>query len=142
VCQRSEISGCADRAARRNVRKDTAVQALEQQLDRLHARSGVALRQGVCAQEHRGAHHRVRIRLAHAARVRPQQPQLQFLGQLLGDLLRDEAAEAGIHTVGVLVRTVRDPLDDLPGGAHLNSRTLGERRGRPPLDGHRPDVLE
>ena len=42
------------------------------------------------------------IRLADAARVRAQQPQLQLLGQLLGDRAVDEAAEAGVDAVRVL----------------------------------------
>ncbi len=56
VRERREVAGGADRPARRDVRQHAAVQAVEQQLDRLDARAGVALRERVRAQEHRGAH--------------------------------------------------------------------------------------
>ena len=102
VRERREVAGRADRAARRHVRQHAAVQALEQQLDGLDARAGVALRERVRAQQHRRAHDLVGIRLAHAAGMRPQQAQLQLLGQLLRDRLRDEPAEAGVDAVRVL----------------------------------------
>ena len=74
----------------------------EQQLDRLDARTRVALRDRVRAQQHRRAHDLVGVRLADAARVAAEQAQLQLLGLLVGDRLRDEAAEAGVDAVGVL----------------------------------------
>ena len=142
VRERCEVAGGADGAARRHERQHAAVQALEQQLHRLDPRPRVALRERVRAQEHRRAHDCVGVRLADAARVRAEQPQLQLLRQLLGDLLRDETAEARVHAVGVLVGAVCDPLDDLPRRPHVVSCALGERRGRAPFDGDRPDVLE
>ena len=42
------------------------------------------------------------IRLAHAARVAAQQAELELLGRLVRDRLRDEPAEAGVDAVGVL----------------------------------------
>jgi hypothetical protein len=67
--QRREITACPDRAAGRDVGKDSAVEAFEQQLDGPSARSGKALRQRVRAQEHRRAHDLGRIWLTHAAGV-------------------------------------------------------------------------
>ena len=83
VGERREVAARADRAAARHVRQDAAVQALEQQLDRLDPRARVALRERVRAQQHRGAHDLVGVRLADAARVAAQQAQLQLLRQLL-----------------------------------------------------------
>src|SRR5205809_937681 len=71
VRERSEIAAGADGAACRDVRHDAAVEALEQQLDRLDPCARVPLRQCVRAQEHRRAHDLRRIRLADAARVAP-----------------------------------------------------------------------
>ena len=136
--ERREISRRADRAAGGHARQHAAVQALEQQLDRLDPRARVALRERVRAQQHRGANDRVRIRLTDAAGVRAQQAELELLGQLLGDLLGDEAAEARVDAVGVLVRPVRRVLDDRAGGAHARARIVGQRRGRMPVDRNRP----
>ena len=130
VRERREVARCADRAARGHARQHAAVQALEQQLDRLDPRARVALRERVRAQQHCGANDLVGIRLADAARVRAQQAELELLGQLLGDLLGDEASEAGVDAVGVLVRPVRGMLDDRARRAHARARLLGERRGR------------
>jgi len=47
-----------------------------------------------------------------------------------------------LTTVGVLVRTERNPLDDLAGCTHLTLGALRERPSRPLQDRHRPDVLE
>ena len=127
--ERREIARRADRAAARHDRQHAAVEALEQQLDRLDARAGVALRERVRAQQHRRAHDLVRVRLPDAARVRAQQPQLQLLGQLLGDRAVDEAAEAGVDAVRVLARSVRSALDELARRAHL--RRARRRRARP-----------
>ena len=78
-----------------------------------------------------------RIRLADAARVRAEQPELQLLGQLFRDGARDEATEPGVDAVRVLARAVRGALDELARGAHLLARGVGEhgrragRRRRP-----------
>ena len=129
--ERREVAGGADAAAARHDGHDAAVEAREQELDRLDARARCSLRERVRAQEHRGAHDLVRIRLADAARVRAQEPQLQLLGQLLGNRLRDEAAEAGVDAVRVLARAVRGALDELARGAHLpraeSARAAGAR---------------
>ena len=128
--ERREIARRSDRPAARHDRQHAAIEAVEQQLDRLDARAGVALRERVRAQEHRGAHDLVRIRLADAARMRAQQPQLQLAGQLLRNRAVDEAAEAGVDAVRVLLRSVRRALDERARGAHLVARGVGERRGR------------
>ena len=123
----------------RHVRDEAAVQAVDQELDGLDPRAGVALGERVRAQQHRRAHDLVGVGLADAAGVAPQQAQLQLRGLLLRDRLRDEAAEARVDAVGVLAGAVRGPLDDRAGGAHLRPRLVGEL-GRVPLDGDRPDV--
>ena len=128
--ERCEIARRADRAASRHDGQHAAVEAFEQQLDGLDPRSGVAFRERVRAKQHRGAHDLVGVRLPHAAGVRAQQPQLQLLGQLLGDRAVDEAAEAGVDAVGVLAASVRGALDELAGGEHLLPRRVCERRRR------------
>ena len=138
--ERSEVARGTDRAARRHSRQDAAVQTVEQQLDRLDPRARVALGERVGAQQHRRAHDVVGVRLAHAARVRAEQPKLQLLGLLLGDLLRDEPAEARVHAVGVLAGALGDPLDNGAGGQHLLAARRGEHRRRRPLDRDRPDA--
>ena len=85
VRERREVAGGADRAAARHDGQHAAVEEREQQLDRLDPRARVALRERVRAQEHRRADDLVGVRLADAARVRAQEPQLQLPGLLLGD---------------------------------------------------------
>ena len=87
VRERREVAARADRAAARDARQHAAVEALEQQLDGLDARARVALRERVRAQEHRRANDLVRVGLADAAGVAAQEPQLELLGQLLGNRL-------------------------------------------------------
>ena len=100
--ERSQVAARADGAARGDVRDDTGDEEREQQLDGLEPRAGVPLRERVRAEQHRGPHDLVRIRLPHAAGMAPQQAELQLAGQLLGDRLRHEAAEARVDAVGVL----------------------------------------
>src|SRR5436190_1927230 len=79
----SQVTARADGASAGDVRHEPTVQAREQELDGLDARTGIALRERVRAQQHRGAHDLVGVRLAHAARMTAEQSQLQ-LARLLG----------------------------------------------------------
>ena len=102
VRQRREVAARPDGAARRHVRQEARAEHRDEQLDRLDAGARVALRQRVRAQEHRRAHDVVGVRIADAAGMAAQQPQLQ-LGRLLGrDRLGDEPAEAGVDAVRVV----------------------------------------
>ena len=74
--------------------------------------------------------------------MRAEQAKLELLCQLLGDLLGDEAAEARVDAVGVLVRPMRCVLDHRAGGAHARARIVGQRRGRPAVDRDGPHVAE
>ena len=119
-----------------------AVEALEQQLDELRPRAGAPLRERVRAQQHRRADDLVRVRVADAARVAAQQPELELLGQLLRDRLRDEAAEAGVDAVGVLARgRARRGRRRARAATIRSARRVGERRRRA-LDRDRPDVVD
>ena len=69
VGERREIAAGADRAAGGHARQDTAVEALDQELDRLDPRAGVPLRERVRAQQHRRPDDVGRIGLSDAARV-------------------------------------------------------------------------
>ena len=131
VGERGKVAARAHRAAARDVREDAAVQALDQQLDRDDASAGVALGERVRAQQHRRAHDLVRVRLADAAGVAAQEPQLELLGQLLGDRARDESAEAGVHAVGVLA-ACRARRSRRPRARHASApaRRRSARRGR------------
>ena len=122
-----EVAARPDGAAARHARDHAALEAPEQKLDRLDARTRRAFRERVGAEDHRGADDLAGVRLADAAGVAPQQPQLQLLGQLFGDGLRDEPAEAGVDPVGVLARAVRGAFDQLTRCAHLRARLVGER---------------
>ena len=135
--ERREIAARADRAARGDARQHAAVEALDQQLDRLDVRARVALRERVRAQQHRRAHDLGRIGLPDAARMAAQQAQLQLLDLIVGDRLGDEAAEAGVDAVRVLGRLV----DQRPGGPHARARLVGERDRRA-VDGDLPDVVD
>ena len=128
VRERREVPGGTDRATCRHERQNAAVQALEQQLDGLDACAGVPFRKRVGAQQHRRSHDRLGIGLADAARVRPEQSQLQLFGLLLRDRPGDEPPEARVHAVGVLVGPVRNRLDDGACRAHLAACTVGEHR--------------
>src|SRR3954451_14219314 len=142
VRERREVPGRTDRAAGGYERQDAAVQAFEQQLHRLDAGTRVPFSERVRPQEHRGSDDGVGIGLTDAAGVRPQQPQLQLLGQLLGNLLRHEASEPRVDAVGVLVLPVRCVLDDAAGCEHPRPSLLRERRGGPAVDRDRPYVGE
>ena len=124
--ERGEVAGRAHRSSRRDDREHAAAEALEQELHRLHARARMALRERVCSQEHRRADDLVRVRVADTACVAPQQPELELLRQLARDPLRDEAAEAGVDPVRVLVEPVRRSLDERAGGAHLRPGLVGQ----------------
>ena len=80
-------------------------------------------------------------RVPDPAGVAAQQTQLQLLGQLLGDRLGHEAAEARVDAVGVLARAVRGAVDDCPRRVHARARRVGERRVGV-LHRNRPDVLD
>jgi hypothetical protein len=70
-----------------------------------------------------------------------QEPELELLGQLLGDRLRHEAAEAGVDPVRVLARAVGRPLDERARRLHAPAGR-GRDRSRAAVDGHAPDVLD
>ena len=102
VRQRREVAARPDGAARRHVRHEARAEHRDEQLDRLDAGARVTLCERVRTQEHRRAHDVVGVRIADAAGMAAQQPQLQ-LGRLLGrDRLRDEPAEAGVDAVRVV----------------------------------------
>jgi len=140
--ERREISRGADRAAARHSRQHSLVQTVEEELDGLDARTREALRERVRAKHHRRAHDLVRVRLPHPARVAAQEAELELLGELRRNRLRDEAAEAGVDAVGVLARGLgRGAVDELAGRGHLRAPVVGEcRRGS--LDRDRPDVVD
>ena len=141
VGQRRQIPARADRAAARDVRQDAAIQTVEQELRGLDPRTRAALCERIGAQEHRRAHDVVGIRLAHTARVASQQSQLQLVRQLFRDRLGDEPAEARIHAVRVLARSVSGTFHDEPCGAHLVARLVRKLGGRA-VDRDAPDVLD
>ena len=140
MCQRGEVSRCSHRPARRDLRQDAAVQAVEEQLDRLDACAGVPFRECVRAQEHRRTYDGVGVRIADATGVRPKQPELQLLGQLLRNRARDEPAEPCVHAVRVLAAAVRHPLDNFAGGAHAPDRILGQSVHLCAVDRDRPHI--
>ena len=134
VRERCEVAARADAAARRDERQDAAVEALQEELDGLHSRAREALGECVRAQEHRGTHDLVGIRLPHAARVAAQETELQLLRELLGDVRGDEAPEARVDAVRVLTA---HPVDELARRGHPLARRVPERgrkrlRARPP----------
>ena len=135
--ERCEVAAGAHRAASRDVRQDAAVEAFDQQLDRLDPRARVALRERVRPQQHRRADDAGRIGLADAARVAAQQAELELVDAVVGDRLGDEAAEARVDAVGVLGRL----LDERTGRLHLTARLVGEADGRA-VHGDLPDVLQ
>ena len=87
VRERSQVAARSDRASTRDARNEAAVQALEQVLDRLDARAGVALRECVRAEEHRRADDLVRIRIADTRRVTSEEAKLELARQLLRNRL-------------------------------------------------------
>ncbi len=138
--QRRKVAGGADRATARHDRQDASVEEREEQLDGLDASARVPLRERVRAEEHRRADDLGRIRVADAARVGAEQPQLQLGGLLLRDRDGHEAAEAGVDAVGVLAAPVRGALDELAGSAHPLPGLVGQL-GAGSVDGHSPDVV-
>ena len=139
--ERSQVPACSDRAAARNTRQEAAVEAFDHQLDRLDPRAGVALRQSVRAQEHRGPHDLVRIGLTDSARVATEKAHLELVRHLFGNPLRDEPAEAGVDAVGVLLLPVGRPGDELARCTHAAAGRVRELRLRT-LDRDRPDVVD
>ncbi len=137
VRERREVAARADRAAGGDARQHAPVQALDQQLDRLDARAGVALCERVRAQQHRRPDDVGRIGLADPTRMAAEQPELELLDLIVGNRLGDEAAEAGVDAVGVL----RRPIDQRTGRLHARTSLVGER-DRCAVDGDLPDVVD
>src|SRR5204862_7140812 len=82
VRKRREVAAGADRSATRHTRNDPRVQAVHDQLDRLDAGAGEALRERVGAKQHRGAHDLRWVRLADAAGVASKQAELKLFGEV------------------------------------------------------------
>ena len=139
--ERRQVTAGTDRAAARHDGQHAAVETGEQELDELGPRTGPPLRERVGTEHHRCADHLVRIGLADSAGVASQQSQLQLLGQLLRDRLRDEAPEAGVDPVRVLAAAVRGAIDDGPRLDHPLPGRFGQRHGRP-SDRDRPHVVD
>ena len=136
--ERGQIAARTHRAARGHVRDDPGVEDGEQQLDGLHAGARVSLRDRVRPQHHRRADDVVGIRLADAAGVAAQQPQLQLLGLVLGDRLRHEAAEARVDAVRVLAAQI---VEQRPRATHALDRAR-RQRDRATADRDVLDVLD
>ena len=132
VGERREIPARTDRAARGDIREHAAVEALDEQLDGLHARARAAFCERVRAQQHRRAHDLSRVRLPDAARVASEQPKLELVRELLRDRAADEAAEARVDPVRVLACAVGRLLDERPssGDALAGERRTAPRRRR------------
>ena len=122
MSERRKVAARPDRSARRHPREHAAVQALEQELDRRDVRARETLRKRIRTEQHRRTHDVVGIRLTHAARVAAQQAELELLRELLRDVGRHEAAESGVHAVGVLAAHA---VDELACGAHLLPGRVG-----------------
>ena len=135
--ERCEIATRPDRAARGHTREHAAVEALDQELDRLDSGARVALGERVRAEQHRRADDLVRVRLADPAGMAAQQAKLQLLDLVVRDRLRDEAAEPGVDAVRVLAH----PLDERARRLHPRPRLVRERH-RHTVDGDLPDVLD
>ena len=135
--ERCEIPTCPDRATRGHPRQHAAVEAFDQELDRLDSRARVALGERVRAEKHRRADDLVRVRLAHSARMAAEQAKLQLLDLVVRDRLRDEAAKPRVDAVGVLAH----PLDERACRLHPGPRLVRERH-RHTVDGDLPDVLD
>ena len=140
--ERREITRRSDRAAARNDRRDPAIEARKEQLDGLGACSRVPLGERVRTQEHRRPDDLGRVGLPDSARMAPEEPELELVGELRGDRLRDEATEPRVDSVRVLAASgARDPLDELAGRAQLPAPFLAELRVAS-LDRNRPDVCQ
>ena len=124
--QRGEVSARAHRAARGHERQHAAIQALDEELDGLDARTREPLGERVRAQQHRRAHDLVGIGLADAARMAAEKAQLELLGELLRDVRGDEPAETRIHAVRVLAAHL---LDQPARSRHPVAGRVAERRG-------------
>ena len=136
--QRSEVAAGADRAAARHLRQDPAIEKVEQPLGDLRTSSRVPLRERVGAHEQRGADDLVGVRLADAARMAAQQPELELLGQLSRHARRDEPPESRGHAVGRPFCRNR-PVDDFSRRSHLLAGRVVELCGGA-LDRDLPDV--
>ena len=138
VGERSEVAARTDGPARRHPRQHAAVQALDEKLDRGDVSAGEPLGQCVRPQQHRRADDIVGIRLADAAGMASEQPELQLLGELLRDVRRNELPEACVDAVRVLAL---HPVHELASGPHSDSRGVSQL-GRSSLDGDLPHLRE
>ena len=139
--ERCEVAARTHRAATRHDGQHPAVETAEQQLDELGPSAGAPLRERVRPEHHRRADDLVRIRLADPAGMASQQSQLQLLGQLLRDRLRDEAPETRVHAVGVLAPAVGGAVDNGSRLDHPAPGRLGEGHGDS-VDRDRPHVVD
>src|SRR5207245_6908137 len=141
VSKGREIATGTNRSTARHIRKDAPRQTLDEQLDRLDPRPRSPLRKRVRAEQHGGPDDLAWIWIADPAGVAAQKTKLELLGQLLGDRLRDESAEARVDAVRVLARPISCALDEPAGGTHLRARFVGEGRAGS-FDSDRPHVLD
>ncbi len=126
VCERREIAGCADGAARGNDRQYVALEQRQQRLDDLGSRAGEASGKGVRFQQEDEPHDTVRQRLADPARMAAHEIELQ-LAHLVGrDALVRECAEPGRNAVAhsIAAHCVAHGLD---APKHRRTRVRGER---------------
>ena len=138
VCQGREVAARPDRAPRRDARDDSGLEHVHEQRDRLHACARVPLGERVRPEQHRGPNHVVRVGLADAAGMAPEQPELELGGLLGRDRLGDEPPEPGVDAVRV-VADLR--LEEGARGGRAVATLCAEDDGAA-LDGDVPHVVD
>ena len=128
VRQRRKVARCADRSLLRNDRRDAGVEAVDQPVEHFHARAGIIGREGVGAQQHRGARDVLGERLADAGGVRVHRFRLVLDHVLHQDALVLEQADAGVERIHQR-RFVVHEIGVEPGAGrhHAFARALVER---------------
>ena len=136
VSERREVAARSDGSSGRDPGHDARVEHRYEQVDRLDTRTRVALCERVRPKQHRGADNLVRVRLADAAGVTAQQPQLELLRLLGRNGLGDEAPESRVDAVGVVADL---GLEKRPRCGDAAPALLTEER-RPPFDRDLPHI--
>ncbi len=102
------------------------IQHIDQRLHRFRSDAGIADRQRVGADQHRGAHHFLGKRLADADGMTDDQIAAQTVGLIDRDVAIRKDAEAGVDAVHRRLAGRHDPIDPRARGGHLLTRFVAQ----------------
>src|SRR4051812_27237785 len=123
--ERSEVAACTETSLFRNYGMNAAIEAFENEFERLDADAGEPTCQGVCPDEHDRTRRRRIERVAHANGVADNNIPLERLDLFAADDLVLERPESGRYPVRDLA-AVKQRLDRVRRTLNIRLRRVGE----------------